>query len=316
MPTTALFILDPPEQLAPPTDTSLAIMRESLRRGQRVLAATLDDLHLAVGQLQATAREASFAPNGNLEPGPERCLDLTRDVDLVWMRKDPPVDLAYLHATYLLDFLPSRVLQINPAASLRNYCEKLAPVRFPEFFPPTLVSRSVTELADFVARHGEVVVKPLEDCSGRGIIRLAKGEMGLAGRLAEATDQGRRFVQGQRYLEMATEGDIRILLLGGEVLGWVRRRPAAGEFRSNINAGGSCEAVTLGARERQICARVGPWLRQREIHLAGVDLIGGYLLEINLTSPSCLLEMNDLNGWRLEEAILDYAEARLGERAP
>ncbi len=314
MPTTALFIIDPPEQLDPPTDTSLAIMRESLRRGQQVLTATLDDLHLATGQLQATAREASFAPDGNLAPGPDRRLDLNQEVDLVWMRKDPPVDLAYLHATYLLDFLPARVLQINPAASLRNYCEKLAPVRFPELFPPTLVSRSVTELAAFVARHGEVVVKPLEECSGRGIIRVAKGETSLVNRLAAATDQGRRFVQGQRYLERATEGDIRILLLGGEILGWVRRRPAAGEFRSNINAGGHCEAVTLGEREREICARVGPWLRQRGIHLAGIDLIDGYLLEINLTSPSCLLEMNDLNGWRLEEAVLDYVEARLGER--
>ncbi|AMV73035.1 glutathione synthase [Desulfuromonas carbonis] len=316
MPTTALFILDPPEQLDPPTDTSFAIMRESLRRGQQVFAATLDDLHLATGQLQATAREACFAANGSLAPGPDRRLNLARDVDLVWMRKDPPVDLAYLHATYLLDFLPPRVLQINPAASLRNHCEKLAPLRFPELFPPTLVTRSVSELAAFVAGHGEVVVKPLEECSGRGIVLLAKGDSGLAKRLAAATDQGRRFVQGQRYLDGATEGDIRILLLGGEILGWVRRRPAAGEFRSNINAGGHCEAVPLGAREREICAQVGPWLRQREIHLAGIDLIDGYLLEINLTSPSCLREMNDLNGWRLEEAILDYAEARLDQRDP
>lgn len=315
MPIRALFIIDPPERLDPPTDTSLAIMREGLRRGQQVTFTTIDGLRLTAGSLHATAREVVFPTKAeSFEAGLARDLDLTRDCDVVWMRKDPPVDLAYLHSTYLLDFLPSRVLQINPAAVLRDVCEKLAPVHFPTLFPPTLVSRSPADLASFVARQGRAVLKPLEDCSGRGIVLVDAARPDLAAAIDFATDNGRRFVQGQKYLTDIAAGDIRVLMLGGEILGWVRRLPAAGDFRSNVNAGGHCEACTLGPREQKICAMVGPWLREREIHFAGIDIIGDYLLEINLTSPSCLREMNILNGWRLEETILDYVEKRLAGR--
>lgn len=311
MPTRALFIIDPPECLDPPTDTTLAIMRESLRRGQQVAFTTLDGLRLTSGGLRATAREVAFTAAEMFTAGPPRDLDLSRECEVVWMRKDPPVDLAYLHSTLLLDFLPPRVLQINPATVLRDLCEKLAPAHFPELCPPTLVSRSPGDLAAFVVRQGQAVLKPLEECSGRGVELVEAGRPDLAAVLARATENGRRFVQGQQYLADIAAGDIRVLLLGGEILGWVRRVPAAGDFRSNVNAGGHCEPCTLGPRERAICSRVGPWLREREIHFAGIDIVGAYLLEINLTSPSCLREMNQLNGWRLEETVLDYVEARL-----
>ncbi len=313
MPIRALFIIDAPECLDPPTDTTLAIMRESLRRGQQVSYTTLDGLRLTAGTLHANAREVAFTAAELFTAGPAHDLNLGRDCDLVWMRKDPPVDLAYLHSTYLLDFLPPRVLQINPAAALRDVCEKLAPVHFPEFFPPTLVSRSPADLVTFVTRQGRAVLKPLEECSGRGVVLADAGSPDLAATIARATENGRRFVQGQRYLAGIAAGDIRVLMLGGEILGWVRRLPAAGDFRSNINAGGHCEPCTLGPREKEICARVGPWLWEREIHLAGIDIVDDYLLEINLTSPSCLREMNSLYGWRLEETILDYVEARLND---
>jgi glutathione synthase len=312
MPTRALFIIDPPERLDPPTDTTLAIMRESRRRSQQVSYTTLDGLRLTAGGLHATAREVDFSTAELFTAGPARDLDLDKDCDLVWMRKDPPVDLPYLHSTYLLDFLPPRVLQINPARVLREVCEKLAPLRFPELFPPSLVSRSPADLATFVARQGRAVLKPLEECSGRGIVLVDAGMPDLAATIARATENGRRFVQGQLYLGDISSGDIRVLLLGGEILGWVRRLPAPGEFRSNVNAGGHCEPCALGPREKAICARVGPWLRDQGIHFAGIDIVGDYLLEINLTSPSCLREMNSLNGWRLEEAVLDYVETRLG----
>ncbi|HKJ87066.1 MAG TPA: glutathione synthase, partial [Gammaproteobacteria bacterium] len=243
----ALFLIDPPERLDPPTDTTLAVMRESLQRGQRVCYATLDGLRLGRGVPQATVREVEFPPGTELfRSGPTFELNLAEDCDVVWMRKDPPVDLAYLHATYILDFLPSRVLQINPARSLRNFCEKLAPARFAGLQPDTLVTRSVAALADFVARHGKIVIKPLEDCSGHGIVMVEKGTADLADGLRRATEDGTRFVQGQEFLPEIAEGDIRVLMLGGEILGWVRRIPAAGDFRSNINAGGRCVPCLLG----------------------------------------------------------------------
>ena len=314
MPTKALFIIDPPEHLDPPTDTTLAIMRESWRRGQQVTFTTLDGLRLREGELRATVRSVEFAAAELFTAGPARELDLMRDCDVVWMRKDPPVDLSYLHSTYLLDFLPPRVLQINPATALRDVCEKLAPLHFPEFFPPTLVSRSPADLATFVNRQGRAVLKPLEDCSGRGIVLVDAAMPDLAAIISRVTENSRRFVQGQRYLADITSGDIRVLLLGGEILGAVRRVPAPGDFRSNINAGGHCEPCTLGAKEKALCARIGPWLRERGIHFAGIDIVGDYLLEVNLTSPSCLREMNNLYGQRLETTILDYVTAKLTSR--
>jgi glutathione synthase len=315
MPILALFLIDPPERLDPPTDTTLAIMRESLQRGQRVCFATLDGLRLRRGVPQAAVREVEFPPGAELfRSGSAFELNLAEDCDVVWMRKDPPVDLAYLHATYILDFLPSRVLQVNPARSLRNFCEKLAPARFAGLQPDSLVTRSVPALVDFVARYGKIVVKPLEDCSGHGIVVMEKGTADLEAGLRRATEDGTRFVQGQEFLPEIVEGDIRVLMLGGEILGWVRRVPATGDFRSNINAGGRCVPCPLDAADRALCNGVAGWLKKESIHLAGVDIVAGRVLEINLTSPSCLREINQLYGLHLEREILDYVMQLLQKR--
>lgn len=312
MSTAALFIIDPPERLDPPTDTTLAIMRESLGRGLRVYSTTLGGLALAGGTLIARARAVAFQPGAELfTSGPPEQLDMARDCALVWMRKDPPVDLAYLHATYLLDFLPPHVLQINPAAALRNICEKLGPARFPELYPATLVSNSPEDLREFLQQQGKIVIKPLEDCSGRGIVLLDAAMSDPLERLTAATAGGSRFVQGQRFLPEIATGDTRVLLLGGEILGWVRRVPAAGDFRSNVNAGGRCVPCELTGEDLAICARIGPWLRLQDIHLAGIDIVGGQVLEINITSPSCLREIDDIYQVKLEERILDYVLARV-----
>lgn len=311
MPTKALFIIDPPERLDPPTDTTLAIMRESRRRGHEVAYTTLDGLALTGAGLRATVRWVDFGAAELFSAGAPCDLDLSRGCDLLWMRKDPPVDLAYLHATLLLDFLPPQVLQINPAVALRRLGEKLAPFRFPEDFPPTLVSRCGRDLAAFVTTQRRAVLKPLEDCSGRGVVLATAGQPDLAAVIDRATDNGTRFVQVQQYLDAIEAGDTRVLLLGGEILGQVRRVPAVGDFRSNVNAGGHCEPCTLTSAQKAICGRVGAWLRQQGVHFAGIDLVGEQLLEINLTSPSCLREMNDLYGSHLESAILDYVETAL-----
>lgn len=311
MTATALFIIDPPEALDPPTDTTLALMRESLDRGWRVAYATLEDLQLSPRGPLAMARPVTFHPGRDLfAAGPPEELD-PGQCDVVWFRKDPPVDLAFLHATYILDFLPPGVLQINPVAALRNFCEKLIPARFPELVPPTLTTRSPEALAAFARHHGRIVVKPLEDCSGHGVIALEGNAPDLSMTLERATGNRQRMVQGQAFLADIEKGDIRVLLLGGEIIGRVRRRPAPGDFRSNINAGGRCEPCDLTPADRELCARIGAWLRQQAIHFAGVDIVGGRVLEVNITSPSCLREINAIYDLRLECRILDYVENRL-----
>lgn len=311
LPITSIFIIDPPEKLDPPTDTSLALMRESLRRGHRVGYATLDGLRLEQERVWASIQQVEFPPGQELfqaAPAEELPLD---QADTVYMRKDPPLDEEYLHASYILDQLPARVLQVNPAKALRNWCEKLIPLQFPDMAPATVMTRSAAQLQSFLQQHRKIVLKPLDDCSGRGILALALGEPGNAERIAEATGNGQRFVLGQRFLPEIREGDKRVLLLGGEILGWVRRLPAAGEFRSNVNAGGRCVPCELNASDRAICARLKPWLIQQRIHLAGVDIVGSQVLEVNTTSPSCLREMNSLYGWTLEHTVLDYVEGQL-----
>jgi glutathione synthase len=281
-------------------------MRESLVRGHRVLYGTLADLRLSDGRPQATLRPVTFPPGADLfTSGAAEEVDLG-GTDFLYMRKDPPVDIAYLHATYLLDHLPETVLQINPCRALRNFCEKLVPLHFPGLMPESVVTRSAGDLADLLDRHGHIVVKPLDDCSGRGIITLAADTPDRLYLLTQATQEGTRFVQGQRFLPEIAEGDKRVLLLGGKILGWVRRVPAAGEFRSNVNAGGRCVPCELTDSDRAICARLAPWLRKEGIVLAGIDIVGEHVLEVNITSPSCLREMNELTGSRLEKQILDH----------
>ena len=307
---TSVFIIDPPERLAPQTDTSLALMRESERRGHRVFFTTLDGLRLDDDRVTLKVRPAAFTPAHALFEAGEECELAGPDCDIVYMRKDPPVDLAYIHATWILERLPPQVLQINPPQALRNRCEKLIPLHLPGLLPPTLMARDTAALDAFLTRMGHIVVKPLDDCSGRGVVALQQGDPQRQALLEHATFDGQRFVQAQRYLPEIAQGDKRVLLLGGEVLGWVRRVPADGDFRSNVNAGGHCEPCDLDDSDYAICVRIGAWLRQHGIHFAGVDIVGRHVLEVNITSPSCLREMNALSGQRLEEAVVAYAEAQ------
>jgi len=306
-----LFLIDPPEHLDPATDTSLALMREGLLRGHRVLFSTLEQLRLDNGIPMAQASAVAFPDGSELfTAGPPLELDLAT-VDVLFMRKDPPLDAAYLHATYILDRLPSRVMQINPARALQRHCEKLIPLHFPGLQPESVVTRSPQQLETFIERLGQVVLKPLDDCSGRGLFTLTPHDPNRRSLIEQVTVGGSRFVQAQRYLPEIAEGDKRVLLLGGEILGWLRRVPATGDFRSNVNAGGRCLPCDLTASDRDICGRLGRWLAAEGILLAGVDLVGEYVLEVNITSPSCLREMNALSGCRLEQQVIDYVEQHL-----
>jgi len=307
-PLISFFIIDPPERLDPPTDTTLAIMRESLRRGGEVFYCTLPDLVLEGDRLYAQAYPVRFPPGAELFTAGDAQKFPAEAADVVYMRKDPPVDRDYLQAAYLLDQLPPRVLQVNPSRTLRLHCEKLIPLAFPDLAPETLVGRSVMEIAAFLRRHQRIVVKPLDDCSGRGIVAVNASDPRAEELIDRAAEGGGRCVVAQRFLPEIREGDKRVLMLGEEILGWVNRRPAPGEFRSNVNAGGRCLLCELTARDRAICERVGPWLVREGIHFSGLDIVGPYLLEVNITSPSCLRELNQLTGQSLEKRVVDYVE--------
>ena len=307
---TSVFILDQPEDLDWTTDTSLVLMEESLRRGHRVCWCPLNGLHLVDGipHAQVTTPARLSSPN-DLRVGDTANLDLTT-VDVIHMRKDPPVDIAYLQATYILDRVPTHVLQINPPDALRRHCEKLIPLHFSDMAPESVVAARASELSAFLNHCGRIVVKPLEECSGRGLFLVAVEDPNHSALLEQATRQGTRFVQAQRFLPEVVAGDKRVLLLDGSILGAVRRLPAPGDFRANVNAGATCHPCTLNAQEIALCTRVGRWLAAEGILLAGIDLVGEWLLEVNITSPSCLREINELEGTSLEATVLDSIEAR------
>ncbi len=309
-----LFVMDPYRSLNLATETSLLLIDELLSRGQQVYWAEAADIALDGDRLRIDARAVRTVAPFELAPA----LDCDGgDFDAVLIRKDPPFDLGYLHLTQLLDRLPARVLQVNPASALRALNEKLAAMRFPEHTPPAIVTMAIDRLRAFVATHGEAVIKPLDDCSGRGIAFVrdddADRDATLAALLLDARGE-RRYVQAQAYLPAIAAGDKRIYLLDGEPVGIVNRVPAPGSRLGNIHQGAHVEAAALNDDERACIATLQPWLRRHGLLLVGADFIGGRLTELNITSPSALRQINAVSGQRIERVIVDVLLDRLAAR--
>lgn len=303
-----LYIIDPLETLNLETETSLLIMEEAARRGHANAIVTIGDLYLSGDQARAATRTIWL----DLSTQPFYRLGAVQDValavfDLVLMRKDPPVDALYLGATFILERAATTVPVINDPVSLRTINEKLFPLSFSGFHPPTLVTNDVRRVAAFVAEHGRSILKPLEDCSGRGIRILADDA-------AVPAELGGAFVIVQRFIDAVVEGDKRIFLLDGEVLGAVNRIPRHRDALANIHQGATVAATTISARDREIVARVGPELLRRGVSMAGLDVIGGYLTEINVTSPSAARQINAVSGTHIERQIVDSLERQGGRR--
>jgi len=228
------------------------------------------------------------------------------------MRKDPPFDLQYFHSTLLLSHAPPSVLIVNAASALREANEKLYALRFPELCPETIVTGSVQKLVDFRDRvGGRIVVKPIHDAGGRGVFRITAGDENADAILDAATAQETRRVVGQRYLPQVRDGDKRIILVEGRPVGAVLRVPQPGELRANLHVGGSPVRTSLSDRDLEICGRIGPVLSGLGVVFAGIDVIGDYLTEINITSPTGIREIHRIDGVRLETNILDAVERRL-----
>ena len=308
-----LCVIDPLETLHLPTETSLLLIEELARRGHRTAVATLSDLYLsergASVRAQAISVDQQRHPFYVVGAPVEGRFD---DFDLVLMRKDPPVDADYIVATFVLERAAAEVPVVNDPVSLRSVNEKLLPLDFPQFVPPTLISNDVHRLEAFVGQHGRVVLKPLEDCSGRGVqvVDREHASQRIAAYLAARQN---RYVMAQRFIPGVAAGDKRILLLAGEPVGAVNRVPTGPDQLANIHQGARVEATTLTARERDIIAAIKPTLLERRLWLAGIDVIGGYLTEVNVTSPSAARQINAVSGTHVEVPIVDALE-RLAAR--
>jgi glutathione synthase len=323
-----LVVMDPPERVNRYTDTTLVIVEEALARKHEVCVCTIGDLWLEGAELGAAYQYALLPPpsaSGAPEPmglrtGRHSAALVAEKFDLVFMRKDPPFDLDFLFATLQLERLRGRVCVVNDPRGLREANEKLYALNFPEAIPPTLVARGQAALLDFMARQGgEMIVKPLDGCGGAGVFHVRAGDRNTHSILEASTDNGKRLVMAQRYLPEARAGDKRILLVDGEVLGAVLRVPREDETRGNLHVGGKPERTTLTEREQSIVARVGPRLRSDGLGFVGLDVIGGFLTEVNVTSPTGIQEIDRLEGLegraRLEARVVDWLERRAAQGA-
>ena len=310
-----LFVIDPIERLDPEKDTTIAFLREANGRGHELAVCTIDTLELGPeGRPRAEAipvRTVEPAADGAGEGGGRGGAAFLDEFDVVWMRKDPPFDMAFFYATHLLSMVAKSTLVVNDPLSLRDANEKLFALRFPAVCPPARVSRRIPELLAFQEEMGgEMIVKPLDGAGGEGIFHLRAGDRNTSAILEAATVHESRYIMAQRYLPEIRQGDKRVILVEGKALGAVLRVPAEGESRANFHVGGQAAATEVDDRDREIAAAVGPELVRLGIVFAGIDVIGGWLTEVNVTSPTGLREITDLGGPRLEVDVLDAVEAR------
>ena len=313
--TAQLFVIDPISRLNPAKDSSVALMQAAQRAGLSLWWCTPADLLARGGLVSAWVRPLRLAeialvggswqvPSPWWQEGEPELQPLER-FGWVWMRKDPPVDEAYLYATHLLELAEHQGVRVlNRPASLRRWNEKLGALRFSALMAPTLVASRVSALAAFAAEQGEVVLKPLGGRAGQGVVFASAATPGLRALLELVTQQEQLPVMAQAFLPGVRAGDKRILLVDGEPLGAVNRVPGDQEFRSNLAVGGTPEAAGLTAEERQICAQLAPALREEGLFFVGIDVIDGRLSEINVTSPTGVREVERLGGIPLADQTI------------
>jgi glutathione synthase len=308
-----LFLIDPPERLSPRADTSIAFMREGARRGHEIWETQLDDFGARDGGRPFTSAATAIEVRAGddwyrLGETRGRFLD---EFDVVWMRKDPPFDLRYVYATHLLSLVRKPTLVVNDPQALRDDNEKLVTLRFPDLIPETLISSSMSELLAFRERlGGEMIVKPLGGAGGDGIFHLGDKDRNVRSILEISTRKETELLLAQRYIPEVREGDKRVILVEGEPKGALLRVPHETESRANLHVGGAATKTLLSPRDLEICARVGPLLRESGVVFAGLDIIGRYLTEVNITSPTGIREIEALDGIAIEKDVLDAVESR------
>jgi glutathione synthase len=325
--------MDPLEGLNLAGDSTYAMMLEAQLRGHRLWHYEVRHLSLREGRRQlvgkvadrvfATARRVTLRGDGSgtrdatplevgaaFEVGAPEMLALA-EMDVVLMRQDPPFDMAYISATHILEHLQPGTLVVNDPAAVRNAPEKLLVTHYPDLMPPTLVTWDPAAVRAFRDEFEDIIVKPLFGNGGAGVFRIKPGDENLASLLEMHAMRTREPLMVQRYEKAVRQGDKRIILIDGEAAGAINRVPAEGEARSNMHVGGRAERVALTARDQEICARIGPFLRDNGLIFVGIDVIGDYLTEINVTSPTGLREIARFDGVNLAGLIWDRIEAKV-----
>ena len=309
------FQMDPLSGIDVAADSTYMLAVEATRRNHALYHYLPQDLTLTDGRVVARARrfEAHADPEAPFVIGEEESLDLAT-LDVVMMRQDPPFDMAYITATHLLEHVHPGTLVVNDPVHVRNAPEKLFVTHFAELMPPTLITTDRDQVIAFREAHGDIIIKPLFGNGGAGVFHLGPDDENLNALLELFTELYREPIVVQGYLPEVRDGDKRIILIDGEAAGAVNRVPAVGEARANLHVGGRAEKSVLTAREREICAAIGPTLRERGLIFVGIDVIGNYLTEINVTSPTGIQEINRFDGVQLERRIWDAVEARVHAR--
>jgi len=307
--------MDPVETIDIDADSTFSLALEAQARGFRLWHYAPGALALEEGVVRARARplQVRRRVGDHFTLGAAEEINLA-DMDVVLMRQDPPFDMAYITATHLLEHVHPETLVVNDPVSVRNAPEKLFVTRFPGVMPPTLITRDSAEIAAFRAEHRDIILKPLFGNGGAGVFHLREDDENLNALLEMFLENARDPVIAQRYLPEVRAGDKRIVLIEGEAVGAIDRIPAAGESRANMHVGGRAVKSALTARDRELCETIGPALRERELTFVGIDVIGGYLTEINVTSPTGIQEIERFDGVRIAALFWDAVERRLAAR--
>lgn len=292
-------------------DSTFVLALEAQGRGHKLWHYLVPDLSFEDGQVRALAQplEVRREKGGHFTLGSAEMLDLST-MDVVLMRQDPPFDMAYITATHLLEHIHPKTLVVNDPAHVRNAPEKLFVAQFPDLMPPTLITCSMAEVKAFRVKHEDIIVKPLFGNGGAGVFHVPSADENLGALLEMFTAMSREPVIVQKYLPEIRKGDKRIILVDGEPAGAINRVPPEGDARANMHAGGKPLKSELNAREKAICAEIGPVLREQGLIFVGIDVIGDWLTEINVTSPTGLQEIDRFDGVNLEGQIWDAIEQR------
>ncbi len=312
MPLAVAVQMDPIESIDIDADTTFRLMLEAQTRGHTLFYYQVPDLVWDGGQLLATGAsiEVRRERGNHFTLGPEERRDLAA-FDVVLLRQDPPFDMAYVTNTHLLEPIHPTTLVVNDPFWVRNCPEKILVLDFPELVPPTMIARDLAAIQDFRRRHGDIILKPLYGNGGAGVFRLGHADTNLNALFELFTSISREPVIVQKFLPDIEAGDRRVILVEGEPVGVINRVPQPGETRSNMHVGGRPEKAELSPRDREICTRIGPVLRDKGLVLAGIDVIGGWLTEINVTSPTGIQELERFDGINTAALFWDAVERRV-----
>ena len=318
------FIIDPIAKLDPGHDSSVAMMEAAQQLGHQVWITEANQLSIIRGKAWGYLKTVELKPvklvDGYWQAQTDwyqvgdRSLICLEEMDAVFMRTDPPVTVPYLYTTYILDLIDrNKTLVVNSPQGIRTANEKVYALQFTSVIPETIVSQDKVVIAKFIEEKKFAVLKPLGGKGGEGILFLEKGDRNFNSIVEVSTQRGREPVMVQEYLPAAKEGDKRIILLDGKPIGAVNRVPSGNEFRGNMAVGGKAEKIDITEREQEICAVVAPQLLADNLHFVGIDTIGGYLTEVNVTSPTGIREIDRLNGVNLGKQVMEWLEAKLSK---